>query len=150
MKKYQSALFCLLVMLTALTAARAGFRLPTGVYRLSELEAAREKAGTWKKPITFVYTDEDTTCPLCEAASLDAMKSLKYRTVVVYAHAGSDWQQLPSPVKTALNSSAAGRYIPKTVIIDPDFQNVIAVIPYSGDRRERSKMFREALQQISR
>ena len=141
---------CFIFILSTLTQVQAGFRLPVGVYRIAELEEAQERAKTWKKPISFIYSDDDGSCPLTDAASLDAIKNLKYRTVVVYADVGSDWDALPGPVQTALRSSESGRFIPKTVIIDPDFRRVIAIIPYSRDNRERSKLFREALRRIGR
>ncbi len=138
--------FIPILCLAASTAL--AFRLPGGVYRLNALKDAEEKAKKTNKPITFVYTDEDTTCPYCEEASLDAMKSLKLRTVVVYVHANKEWDLLPPVVKDAVNSPEAGKYIPITVIVDADMKKVNAIVPYAREKRTRSKLFREAMKKF--
>ena len=138
----------ILFLVVAVSSARAGFRVPAGVYRVESLKDAEARAKKTKRPITFVYTDAETTCPLCEDASLDAMKSLKLRTVVVYAHANTDWASLPGIVQDALNSSESGKYIPRTVIVDAEVTKVIAVIPYTREKRDRSKLFRAAMRKF--
>jgi len=138
----------ILFLVVAASIAHAGFRVPPGVYRIGSLKDAKTRAKKTKRPITFVYTDVETTCPLCVDASLDAMKSLKLRTVVVYAHASNDRDSLPGIVQDALKSSESGRYIPKTVIVDADIKRVIAVIPYAREKRDRSKLFRAAMRKF--
>jgi Na+-translocating ferredoxin:NAD+ oxidoreductase RnfG subunit len=133
------------LLLLVAFAAVAEFKLPAGVYRMDELGDARNRAARMKKPIAFLLSDESSSCPVTDKISLEAVKKFRLRTVVVYAHSKNDWNGLPETVRTAFRTSEAGKYIPKIVIIDPDFQDVLAIIPCVPDDRDRAKLFREKL-----
>ena len=120
------------ILLTASTAI-AGFTLKSGVYRMSELEAAKSAALSARKAIAFLYSDENTFCTQCVQASLQAMETLAGSCVVVYV-GKSDAAKLPDQVKNALRSPAAGKYIPTVIVMSYDLQKVIAIVPYArGD-----------------
>ncbi|MDP8236404.1 MAG: hypothetical protein P9M08_08470 [Candidatus Erginobacter occultus] len=133
------------LLLMVAFAARAEFRLPAGVYRMDELGDARNRAARMRKPIAFLLSDESSSCPVTNKVSLEAIKKFRLRTVVVYAHSKNDWNSLPETVRRAFRTSEAGRYIPKLVIIDPDFKDVLAIVPCVSDDRDRAKLFREKL-----
>ena len=119
-----------LVVLSLALDAAAAFKLPKSVYRVNNLEDASTEAESKGKAITFIYTDENSTCGLCDSASLNLIEQLDKKTVVVYADCSKDLSLLPSAVQKALSQPAAGRYIPKTVIVDAGMTNVLAVVPY--------------------
>lgn len=52
---------CVYILMLLSTVAFAGFDLPRGIFRMSELDEARAKAEEEKKAITFVLTDEKST-----------------------------------------------------------------------------------------
>ncbi len=135
----------ILLLLILASPAVAEFRLPPGVYRMDELGDARNRAAQLKKPIAFLLSDESSSCPVTDKISLEAIKKFRLRTVVVYAHSTKDWQALPETARTAFRTSEAGKYIPKIVIIDSDFRDVLAIIPCVPDDRDRAKLFREKL-----
>jgi hypothetical protein len=120
-----------LVILLAPLAARAGFELPTAVYRMDRLPRALAEARAKEKPLAFVQSDEGTTCPKCRAATLEAFQLLVDQCVVVYIGPG-EGAQLPALVTAGLRSPEAGRFIPRAVVVDPQLSRIIAVIPYAG------------------
>lgn len=63
----------------------------------------------------------------------------------MYVHSKNDWYSLPEIVRTAFRTAEAGKYIPKIVIIDADFKDVLAIVPCVSDDRDRAKLFREKL-----
>ncbi len=134
--------------LLAASAAVAGFRLPPGVYRMEAYSEAATRAQQLKKPLAILLSDENSSCPLSDSASLDAIKKLRLRTVVVYAHSRKDWDSLPGIVKSAFRSPEAGKYIPIVIVVDAEVKKVLAVIPYAREERERAKLFREAMRKF--
>jgi hypothetical protein len=106
---------------------------------MDRLEAAVAEAKAEGKPLAFLYTDEDTTCPKCEASSLALIDSLHKRTVMLYVAAEEkDWSKVPKAVREGMRKPESGNFIPKTVVVDPGLTNLIAVIPYAlGDEQDR-------------
>lgn len=135
-------------LLFILTAAHAGFTLPYYVYRIDELEQAQEEAKVNDSAIAIVYTDKNTNCGLATAASLDVIQGLRDDSIIVYANRDS-WAKIPTIVKRAINSPQAGRYIPKTVIVDSEIERVICIIPYARDANNRKDLLGEARNLIS-
>jgi hypothetical protein len=124
-----------------LSAAEAGVPIPDHVLRVDQLERARELAAAQNKALAFVLTDEHSDCGLCRRASLDAFEWLRQRAVLVYV-GRDDIGRVPRLVYRALRSEAAGRYIPKTAVLDRELQRVIAVVPYADQARHRSLLQR--------
>jgi len=117
----------------------AGFEMPKSVYRMNEFEAAKAEAKAKNKPLTFIYTSESSSCGLLKAASLGAADRLRAKSILVYANSPADFGSLPPLVQTAIKSEAAGKFIPKTVIVDAEMNNTIAIVPYaSGSEFENS------------
>lgn len=133
------AMFILLLASTAL----ADFDLPKNVYRMDQLEAAKAEAVSKNKAITFVYTQKETTCPLCVNSSLGVMKGLASKSIVFYADTKTDWEKFPTLVQEALRKPEMGKYIPKTVIVNAGITNVIAIVPYALGV-EQKKLLKEA------
>lgn len=105
----------------------AAFSLPPYVYKADRLAEAQEAAGKLNKPIIFLYSDKQTTCPLCTDASNDVLYKFKDMGIIVYCE---EKKSLPSLVQDAMNSPEAGKYIPITVITNPSVQKVIYILPY--------------------
>lgn len=143
-------ILCLL-LLGGLTAgpARAEFEMPKHAYRMDKLDQARAEASANDEPLAFIYTHEKTSCGLCRSASLNAADRLKGKTVVVYANCDQDNGALPPVVKEALGTPEAGKYVPKTVLVDAKLEKVLAVIPYAlGD--EQNKLIKTALRGVEK
>ena len=124
------------VMLLA-SLVLVGFKIPKNVYRMDQLGAAKSEAQSKNKAITFIYTDEETTCPLCADASLGVMNGLASKTVVVYAYTKTDAGKLPDLVVEAFRRPEMGRYIPFTVVVDAAMTNVIAIVPYARGSEQK-------------
>jgi hypothetical protein len=126
----------------------AGFDIPQGVYRLGQLDEAREHAQMYDRPITFIYSDKSTSCGLAAAATREMFRQLGEHTTVVYVDTGKDWGDIPAQVKKALNSPEAGKFIPKAVIIDQNLSEIILIIPYA-EKEERPRLFRQAKEKLA-
>ena len=144
-KILQVSIILLLTLLTS-SLVSARFSIPSYVYTVGQLDSAQSVARSSRLPITFVYTDKNTDCGLCTAASKELFNGLKSYSVVVYAE-HKDWRNLPHVVQRSLNSPESGKYIPKTVIVDSDCKNMICVIPYANteQRRDLIKQAQELL-----
>jgi len=119
-------------------AALAEFKMPNSVYRMARLEQAKTEAASKGRPITFVYTHEGTTCGHCANASLNIVDKLRSRSVMVYVDYKTEKDLLPDIVRAALRKPEAGRYVPKTVIVDAGITNVLAIVPYArGDEQDK-------------
>lgn len=127
-----------LILVSVVLPVLAEFTMPKSVNRMNELEKAQAEAQEKGRPITFILTQESTSCGLCINASLKAVNALNNKTVVVYVNADNEEKLLPEIVRTALNKPEAGRYIPKIVIVDSAMTNVLAIVPYAaGDEMDR-------------
>ncbi len=134
-------------VLFAASTALAGFALKSGVYRMSQLDAAKSEALASKKAMAFLYSDEKTFCSSCGGASTLAMEMLSGSCVVVYVDK-SEGTQLPKQAQTALRSPQAGKYIPSIVVMSYDLKNVIAIIPYASSGEAYKKLLAEAKRKI--
>ena len=134
---------CLLLLGILMSGpVRADFEMPKHVYRMNELEKAKAEAAAKGEPLAIIYTTEKTTCGLNRSASLNAADRLKSKAVVVYAEWGD--KMLPDVVREALTSPEAGKFIPRTVLVDAKMEKVLALIPYAlGD--EQNKLIKTAL-----
>jgi hypothetical protein len=120
----------------------AGFSLPPEVYRIGSLKEAEARATSTNVPIVFVYSDENTRCGLARTATLDVMGELKGSALVVYV-SKNDSAGIPQNVIKAMNSPAAGKFIPKTVAVNPKTGKVEMIIPYISDRNKRIEEIRK-------
>jgi hypothetical protein len=113
----------------------AGFTLPPEVYRIGALKEVEAKARSTNVPIVFLYSDVNSSCGLARKATLDVVEKLKDHALIIYISRNDTG--IPSPVIKAMNSPAAGRFIPKTVAVNPKTGQVAMVIPYIADRDQR-------------
>ncbi len=130
--------------------AQAGFKISGSVFRMDDLESAQSKASARGKPMSFILSDESTTCGLASASSLAMINSFRSRTIMVYVNSknSDERQEIPRLVKEAFASAESGKYIPKTVIVDPQMEKVISVVPYARGR-EQDKHLRRARKDMS-
>jgi len=144
-----------LAMLTSVSVdAGVKFRVTKSMFRADTVEKAKEKAVDEKKPISFVLSKENSSCPYCNAATSDVLRALKTKTVVVFVEF-ADWTKLPEAAQAALKDPKVGTSIPRTAVLTPDFSEVVCLIPYrkkSGDRRvvirEAKKNVEEAVKKL--
>lgn len=128
--KWSRMVFMALLFLTCIASPGwASFDIPSHVYRIDDLAQAQEEAKADGKPIVFLYSNEDTDCPLAAGASINIMRRFEQSAVILYV-CREDWTEIPLIVKHAINSPAAGEFIPKTVVVDSDIKRVVAIIPY--------------------
>jgi hypothetical protein len=107
----------------------AAFDIPKYVYRIDQLQQAKDKATADKKQIVFLFSDERTNCLPSSKASIGIMQRFKNNSVIVY-FGKENWAKAPQIVRDAINSPAAGIIIPITVVVDTSIKKVVSVIPY--------------------
>ncbi len=129
MKRYGIALMVLMVMTFSASLALAEFDIPGYVYRIHQLQQAQEEAKANNKQIVFLYSNENTDCPLASKASINIIERFKYRAVIIY-FCKEDWAKAPLIVRKAMSSPEAGKFIPATVVVDASITEVISIIPY--------------------
>ena len=137
-----------LLLFGGLSRAHAGFEITKDIYRIEQLQAAQDEARAKNKAICILYTDAESTCPLAAQAARDAVEALDGKAVVVYVNARSERDSVPPAAKTALNSPESGKFIPKTVVVDPDLAEVIVLIPYTSGQ-ERKELLSKAKDAVS-
>lgn len=129
MKRYNIVLMTLLILTFSVSLPSAAFDIPSYVYRIDQLQQAKDKAKADKKQIVFLFSDERTNCLTSSKASIGIMQRFKNNSVIVYF--GKDkWAKAPQIVREAINSPAAGLIIPITVVVDASIKKVVSVIPY--------------------
>ena len=136
---------CLAAVGLGYPGAEAQLEVPRGAFRIADLEKVQQEAALSNRAITFLFTNSGSACGLCIRASQDTMQHLINRTSLVFVdQRDGDFGKLPRKVQQAMNSEAAGSFIPKTVIMDPALEQVIDVIPYIGMSTERDSRLRNA------
>jgi hypothetical protein len=136
------ALIFSLIATFATPFAQASFDIPSHVYTVNDLSSAQQHAADSNKPITFVYSNKNTNCGLATAASKDLFSKLGACSVIVYAER-EDWKSLPAIVKDGINSPKSGEYIPKTIVVNSNLDQVVCIIPYAKTKK-RKQLIRQA------
>ena len=132
---------CLLVISFGLCLANGG-DLPRGTFELKDLEQAKAKAVETKKLIAYLYTDKNTTCPLCQNAANEFVDGVKGKAVLVYLPSEQGktyWASLSEELQKTLT---AGKYIPKMAVTDATSGAVVASINYDAFKEDESKAMR--------
>ena len=143
----KNTLAALLLTAFSYSFAWAKFELPDHVYPVSQWKTAQEQAKSGKKALAFVGTDKETTCPIATAASLDVFNGLKDSSVLVYVEQ-SELDSLPKIASEALDSEAAGKYIPKTAVVSADLNKLILVLS-DAEPAQRAEKIKTAQNEIS-
>jgi hypothetical protein len=92
-------------------------------------EEAQEEAQADDKQIVFLYSDEHTKCSLASGASIRIIQRFKRSAVIVYI-CKDGWAKVPRIVREAIKSPEAGKFIPKTIVVDSGITEVVSIIPY--------------------
>jgi hypothetical protein len=129
MKKYNIVLTTLLVLTFSISLSSVAFDIPKYVYRIDQLQMAKDKAKADKKQVVFLFSDERTNCPPSSKASIGIMQRFKNNSVIVY-FGKENWAKAPQIVREAINSPAAGIIIPIAVVVNTSIQKVVSIIPY--------------------
>ncbi len=115
----------------------AGLNLPSKVFEESELDKAKTEAAAKGKPLAILYTDKDSTCPLCNAAAGAMIKELGNKTIMVYVRSTNE---MPANVQKALTP---GKYIPKIAVFDDKLEKSLGMVTYESVKDDSRKAFRE-------
>ena len=134
MKKHSILLMVLLILAFSASSAPAAFSIPSDVYGIDQLQQATQIAIANNKQIVFLYSNKDSTCPLASKASINIMQRFKNSAIIVYI-CKQDKAKIPRIVRDALKSPEAGKYIPKTVVVDSGIKQVAGIIPYERPGR---------------
>ena len=132
----------LAISLVFVAAVHAETEFPRGTFEIADLEKAKSLATTEKKDIAFIYTDKNSTCPLCQGAAAAYIDAVKSKTVIVYLDAkGTNqwWASLPKSVRDALTP---GKFIPKIVVTDPTVSKVSGSLTYETYKEDDRKAIR--------
>lgn len=131
--------------------AQAEQKFPRGTFEFKDLDKAKAEAATEKKPIAFLLTDKNTTCPLCQNAASEFLDVVKSKAVIVYVSSAGNqsewnttWGALPEVAKKGLQ---AGKKIPKIAVTDAGVANLIASIDYDTHTKDDKALreFKKAL-----
>lgn len=111
---------------------------PRGSFHADYLEAAMAKAAAEDKHVAFIYTRNDSTCPLTHNAAGIMVRGLRSSSVLVYAPSTSG---LPPQVVAAIRGRGS-KYIPAAIVFDADLANALGTVTYEdvkagGDRAVR-------------
>ena len=127
----------LATLITLPTLALAGFKVPGKVFEIAELEKAKAEAAGKGKPIAILYSDKDSTCPLCSGASETILRELGGKTVMVYVRSAAE---LPPAAQEALRP---GAYIPKVAVLNAALDRSLGLVTYEAIKADPRKAFRE-------
>ncbi len=133
----QSTLLLFTILIAAPSVALADLKLPSKIYQEADLEKAKVEAAAKSKPLSILYTDKDSTCPLCNNASATMIKELGSKTIMVYVRSTN---ALPDNVKTAFRE---GKYIPKIAVFDDKLEKSLGTVTYESVKDDSRKAFRE-------
>jgi hypothetical protein len=129
-----------LCLLMGVINTSAGFKITKSIYRAQHLQEAQDEARAKNRAICILYTDADSTCGLATQAALDAIDALDGKTVIVYVNSNNEQGFIPPVVQKALDSPESGKFIPKTVVVDVDLNEVIALIPYATEKERKERL----------
>jgi hypothetical protein len=129
MKRYSIILKVLLVLTFSASLASAAFDIPGYVYGIDQLQQAKEEAKADDRQIVFLFSNKDTDCPLASRASISIIQRFKDSAVIVYI-CKEGWAKVPRIVREAIKSPEAGKFIPKTVVVNSGITDVVSIIPY--------------------
>ncbi|MCI5146602.1 MAG: hypothetical protein D3923_14010 [Candidatus Electrothrix sp. AR3] len=115
----------------AFSPVQAKFDIPDHVYRLSQLNEVQEAAKKSGKPITFVYSNKETSCSMATAASKDILQELKDYSPIIYVEQ-DDIKKFPAALDKAFRAKESGEYIPKTVVLNADVDTMVCILPYAA------------------
>jgi hypothetical protein len=137
----------LLLTIALAGLAHAGEKLPRGTFGFKDLEKAKTEATAKNKPIAFVFSDKDTTCPICQDATSNLIGTVKSKAVVVFinapeTNAGSN--EIPEVARKALMQ---GTVMPKIAVTDSGVTKLIAATNYETYSKDEKAMreFKKAL-----
>jgi len=131
-----------ITIVSSASVALAGFKLPKSVYRVEDLAKAQAEAREKGRPLAFILTSEETPCPLATAASLQIIKGLQDRAVLVYLNGlqPGHSRQIPREVASAVHNPQMGRLAPRFVIVDATMKNVWAAVPHVDGKKELAQV----------
>jgi hypothetical protein len=140
MKRYSIILMVLLVLTLSASLASATIDIPSHIYRIDQLQQAKEEAQADDKQIVFLYSDEDTKCSLASGASIRIMQRFKRSAVIVY-FCKDGWAKVPRIVREAIKSREAGKFSsPKLLWSIPISRKLSLLFPMKGRGIERTSL----------
>jgi len=127
------------VTAAALTA-RADFNMPPKSFTAAQAAQAVEAAQAEGKPIAFLISDTETTCPLCADASKEIIKRLRSDTVMVYARSQAG---LPEAARKLVRGQDTGQFIPYVIVTDAAMTTLMGIVRYEEIKENATRAFRD-------
>ena len=138
--------------LEAAKSAPARAMSATDAYGLDQLEEAKARARTERKPLGFIVTSKkcfgqayNTRQTSAYAALLHFDEAFKEPLVLVFVPQETDPSLLPPAVKKGVTSAAAGNLAPNMAVVDVTASELIVEIPAGGpkaDGEQRDEIFK--------
>jgi hypothetical protein len=133
-------------------AQAEGVKLPAGVYRLGQLDAAKDEAAKNGKAVAFVLSElKGKGAKAATPNTLYAFNKIGSVAVPVYVDYLDDLKALPEKltlVGKALTSEQAGKTIPRVVATDPEFKRVLAIVSTMPEGVMGDGVYADACKQI--
>lgn len=132
------------------TAADKAPKSPRGAFTPETYAEAKAKATSEKKLIVYIWSEMDSTCPMCQAGTESALKAFKTnkKYILVFGQ-GEKTTHAPASLQQPLTDTVAkvGNVIPVVMIVDPVTEKVLASACYkqfAADNRVWKKIQKEA------
>jgi len=131
-----------ILLLTGMSAM-AEIRFPSSSFTIQELAEAQKSAEAKGRPIAFVYTDKNTTCGLCAAATELIIDNLRMSAVLVYLSNKTD-----APPQVAEGLEERGKFLPKVVVFDAALQKNLGLVTYEEIKTDGERPLRDLKSQM--
>jgi hypothetical protein len=136
-------------------AAIPSIAAPSPVYRLSQLEDVKKRAAAEGKPIAWIGTFAQLLAPYDKlmgqsghAATAYAIRALQNDAILITSDSETENHKEPKIVDHELHTPNPHYTAPVVVILTPALDKVIAKILFTPDRKERVRVYTEALKKI--
>ena len=127
MKKLLSFFLCLAAITVSPAAGKAP-KPPKGVFTVETYAEAKSQAIAEKKLLVYMWSELESTCPLCSAGTDAAMKAFKSNkdAVLVFGE-GAETNHAPAGLRGSLHEAAKrGNAITVVIIVDPNTEKMLA------------------------
>jgi flavorubredoxin len=124
--------------------------VPRGAYTPATYEDAKTKATSEKKLIVYMWSQMNSSCPMCEAGTTAALKAFKNnKKYVLVFGSGDSSDHAPASLRESLSEATTkvGNSMPLVMIVDPANEKPLASASYkqfAKDDRIWKKIQKEA------
>lgn len=137
----------LLILLLAAPLATAG-PMPRSAFTPDQLDAAVAKAKEDGKPIAFINTELDSTCPKCQSATSEALKRMRSKYVLVIK---DKTDTTPSELVAAYSETnrKKGNNFPIISVVRPEDMKLLGGTSYKQIAKDARGAFKDLEKEVS-